>query len=52
MDEGIIALFVLLIFGMISALIANAKGRSPFLWFIWGMLFNAFALLVISNLPK
>ena len=52
MNEGIFALFVLLFFGIVCASIANAKGRSAALWFLWGVLFNAFALLLIANLPR
>ena len=49
-DGGLI--IIVLLFGIVSAMIASAKGRNPFLWFIWGCLFLAFAILVIANLPK
>jgi steroid 5-alpha reductase family enzyme len=52
MGEGIGILLVLVIFGIICSAIASAKGRSPVLWFIWGFLFTAIAVLLIANLPK
>jgi Na+/melibiose symporter-like transporter len=50
--EGVGFLLIALFFGVICSLVAGAKGRSMVLWFIWGVLFLAFALLVIANLDE
>jgi hypothetical protein len=49
--EGLI---ICLIAGVIAALIANAKGRSPIAWFLLGFFFPIIAIIIVSVLegPK
>jgi hypothetical protein len=40
-----IFVIVAILCGIVSAAIANSKGRSPVLWFFLGALFNVFILV-------
>lgn len=42
---------ILMLFGIAAALIASAKGRSALGWFVLGVLFGPFGLLV-AVFPK
>lgn len=49
----IIVLVVIALFcGITSAAIADAKNRLSMVWFLLGLLFGVFALLVIAVLPS
>lgn len=39
------------IFGGFSAVVAEAKGYSPFAWFLGGLFFNLVALIAIVGMP-
>ena len=39
------------IFGIICALVANGRGRSPIAWFFLGLVFSCFALILLLVLP-
>lgn len=45
-------LFYAIVFAVVSAIVANTKGRNPIAWFFLGFLFGIFALIVIFVLPK
>lgn len=45
-------LLVWLAFAVCCGLVAGAKGRSSLGWFILGMLFSIFALIVIAVIPS
>jgi len=42
----LVVLFIWFIFPVLSAIVANSKGRSSFIWFIMGLLLGPFSLLV------
>lgn len=44
--------FVWLIFGAISAYLANVRGKNPFHWFFLGMFFGIFGLFFLFFSPK
>jgi peptidoglycan/LPS O-acetylase OafA/YrhL len=48
---GVFLLFGV-VFGLVCALIANAKGRSPLLWGILGFLFGLIPLIIIAVMKR
>lgn len=40
-----------LVFGILCAVIANGRGRSPLVWFLLGVLFSCISLVVLLVLP-
>lgn len=40
-----------ILFGGTSAVVANAKGRDGFSWFMFGALFGIFALVAVCAMP-
>ena len=50
--ERIFLLFVWLCFGLSCGIIANNKGRGKFFWFLLGMFFGPFALILIVLLKQ
>lgn len=41
-----------LVFGAVSAFVANRRGKNPYLWFFLGMFFGIFGLLFLFFAPK
>jgi 4-hydroxybenzoate polyprenyltransferase len=44
--------FVWLLFAVVTAIVASSRGRSGFGWFILGLLFSFFALILVALLPS
>lgn len=45
-------LFWLFIYGLACSLIANNKNRNVYAWFVLGVLFSLFAVIIVALLPK
>lgn len=45
---------ILVLFGcaLLSSAVADSKGRSGFIWFIAGFIFNIFGLIAIAGMPS
>lgn len=50
--QFLLALVICSIIGWASSYYAEKRGRSPFLWFMVGMIFGIFGLLLLFLLPK
>ena len=48
----LIYIFIAILCGIISAILANSKGRNPIAWFFAGLLLSIAGLIIIAVLSK
>ncbi len=48
----LIYIFIAILCGIVSAIIANSKGRNPIVWFFAGLLLSIAGLIIIAVLSK
>lgn len=51
-ERALVEIFFWFLFGILSAVVAERKGRSGCAWFLAGMLLGPFGFLLVLILPK